>query len=362
MIAAVAAHGPSALWYATRGAGVTTTVLLTASVVLGITEERGWRLGGSSRYAIAALHRTISMLALAMLAMHIVTTLLDPFPKIAVLAAFVPFATDYRPLWMGLGAVAADLLLAVAVTSLVRRRLGYRTWRGVHWAAYACWPVAILHGLGTGSDVKSTWMLALTIGSVAAVLMAVLARVWRASTPSPARTGAVAAATFSIIGLAAWLPQGPLADGWAQRAGTPASVLAAFKPPAVRRSSTAGDNDAFGRSFSAGFAGPLRQGTSSDGMAVVDLRLRLQGRPDGVLHIRLGGSALPGGGLSMQRSAVTLGPPGHPGEYRGKVQFLQDNVLRAEVGSADGRAVRLSIDLSVGDGSVSGTVSGRPVT
>jgi hypothetical protein len=95
---------------------------------------------------------------------------------------------------------------------------------------------------------------------------------------------------------------------------------------------------------------------------VVDLELRLQGNPDGVLRIRLGGSALPGGGLNMQRSAVTLGPPGRPNEYQGKVQFLQDNVLRAEVGSADGRAVRLSVSLSLGGDSVSGTVSGRPLT
>jgi Ferric reductase like transmembrane component len=361
MIAAAAAHGPSAWWYATRGAGATTTVLLTASVVLGIGEERGWRLGGAPRYAVAALHRTISMLALTMLAIHIVTTILDPFPKIGVLAAFVPYATDYRPLWMGLGAVAADLLLAVTITSIARHRLGYRAWRGVHWAAYACWPIAILHGLGAGSDTKSTWMLALTLGSVAAVVVTVLARVARAGTPSWARTGATCAATLSVIGLAAWLPQGPLASGWARRAGTPASVLAAFKPPAAAATRSASTGDAFGRTFSAAFTGPLREGTSADGSAVVDLRLHLQGRPQGILRIRLGGSALPGGGLSMDRSAVTLGPPERPTEYRGKVQLLQDNLLRAEVGSADGRALRLNVNLSVDGGSVSGTVSGRPL-
>jgi sulfoxide reductase heme-binding subunit YedZ len=365
VIAAVSAHGPSALWYATRGAGATTTVLLTASVVLGIGEERGWRPGGSPRYAIAALHRTISMLALTMLATHVVTTILDPFPRIGVLAAFVPYATSYRPLWMGMGAVAADLLLAVLVTSLVRRRLGYRAWRGVHWAAYACWPIAILHGLGTGSDAKSAWMLALTLGSVAAVVLAVLARVARAGTPSPARMGVTSAATLSVIGFAVWLPQGPLADGWARRAGTPSNVLAAFNPPAPagrRAASATTASDPFARAFSSAFAGPLREGTSAGGVAVVDLRLRLAGQPDGILRIRLGGSALPGGGLTMDRSAVTLGPPGKPAEYQGKVQYLQDTVLRAKVGSADGRALRLDVNLSVDAGSVRGTVSGRPLT
>jgi methionine sulfoxide reductase heme-binding subunit len=362
MIAAATAHGPSALWYATRGAGATTTVLLTASVVLGIGEERGWRSAATPRYAVAALHRTLSMLALAMLAIHILTTVLDPFPKIGVLAAFVPFATNYRPLWTGLGAVAADLLLALIVTSVLRHRLGFRAWRNVHWTAYACWPVAILHGLGAGSDAKATWMLVLTLGSVAAVVAALVARVARAGTSAPARVWATSSVTVGVIALAVWLPQGPLANGWAKRAGTPASVLAAFNPKAsATRHVTKAPADPFAHAFSASFEGPLREGTSPSGMAVVDMRLRLQGRPDGILRIRLGGSALPNGGLQMERSAVTLGPVGSPGEYQGKVQLLDNTLLRAEVGSAKGRALRLRVNLAVGSDSVSGTVSGEPI-
>ena len=365
MIAAATAHGPSALWYATRGAGATTLVLLTASVVLGIGEERGWRPAGSPRYAVAALHRTLSMLAMTMLVVHIVTTILDPFPKIGIGAAFIPFATNYRPLWVGFGAVASDLLIALIVTSLLRRRLGYKAWRGVHWAAYACWPVAVLHGLGTGSDTKSTWMLLLTLGSVAAVLAAVLARLARSGTSSQARIGATSAVTLSAIGLAVWLPSGPLAKGWAKRAGTPKSVLAAFKPPVVRAPrvavTTKAPVDPFAHAFSASFSGPLREGTASDGLEVVDLRLRLNGSPDGILRIRLGGAALPGGGLRMDRSAVTLGPPGRPAEYQGRVDFLQNTVLRAKVGSPEGRALRLEVNLSLGGDQVQGTVSGRPL-
>ena len=357
------AHGPTAMWYATRGAGATTMLLLTASVVLGIGEERGWRPVKAPRYAIAALHRTISMLALVMLVVHIVTTIADPFPKIGIAAAFIPFATNYRPLWMGLGTVASDLLLALIITSLLRRRLGYGAWRAVHWAAYACWPVAILHGLGTGSDTKSTWMLALTLASVAAVLVAVLARLGRPGTSANARIGATSAATLSVIGLAVWLPGGPLAKGWAKRAGTPASVLNAFRPaPAKAVTKTvSAPADPFGHAFSASFSGPLHEGASSGGLEVVDLKLRLDGSPDGTLRIRLGGPPLPGGGLRMDRSAVTLGPPGSPGEYQGKVDFLQDTVLRAKVGSATGRALRLDVNLSIEGDTVQGTVNGRPL-
>jgi len=357
------AHGPTAMWYATRGAGASTMLLLTASVVLGIGEERGWRPAKTPRYAVAALHRTLSMLALVMLVVHIVTTIADPFPKIGIGAAFIPFATNYRPLWMGLGTVASDLLIALIITSLLRRRLGYRAWRGVHWAAYACWPVAILHGLGTGSDTKSSWMLALTLASVAAVLVAVLARLARTGTSANTRIGATSAATLSVIGLAVWLPGGPLAKGWAKRAGTPASVLNAFRPApenAVTKTASA-PADPFGHAFSASFSGPIREGASAGGTEVVDLKLRLDGSPDGILRIRLGGPPLPGGGLRMDRSAVTLGPQRSPGEYQGKVDFLQNTVLRARVGSAAGRALRLDISLSIEGNTVQGTVNARPL-
>jgi hypothetical protein len=264
---------------------------------------------------------------------------------------------------MGLGTVASDLLLALIITSLLRRRLGYGAWRAVHWAAYACWPVAILHGLGTGSDTKSTWMLALTLASVAAVLVAVLARLARPGTSSSARIGATSAATLSVIGLAVWLPGGPLAKGWAKKAGTPASVLNAFRPARVKpvTKTVSAPADPFNHAFSASFSGPIKEGASAGGLEVVDLKLRLDGSPDGTLRIRLGGPPLPGGGLRMDRSAVTLGPPGSPGEYQGKVDFLQDTVLRARVGSSAGRALRLDVNLSIEGNSVQGTVNGRPL-
>jgi sulfoxide reductase heme-binding subunit YedZ len=360
-----AAHDPSSLWYATRGAGAMTLVLLSLSVMLGIAEVRRWPLLGSSRFAVAALHRTVSLLALLLLAVHVVTTLLDPFPRIGLLTALLPFATDYRPLWLGLGTLASDVLLALVLTSLLRRRLGYGAWRATHWAAYACWPLAIAHGLGTGSDTQATWMLALTLACVAAPLLALGARVARPGTPAGARAGVAAAAVLAATALATWLPQGPLAHGWARKAGTPRSVLAAFGSPAAGRpvrptrpvtTAPAAPTDRLARPFTAALRGRLRSGVSAGGTSVVDLRLHL-GSPRGELRIRLGGPALPGGGLQMNRSAVTLGPPSDAGRYRGRIQVLQNTHIRALVGSSKGRALRLRIDLVLG--SPSGTVTGR---
>jgi hypothetical protein len=358
-----AAHGPSALWYATRGTGAVTLVLLTASVALGIAETRAWRPAGASLFAVTSLHRTLSLLAVALLSVHIVTTLLDPFPHIGVLAAVIPFVSSYRQLWLGFGTVAADLLLALVITSLVRRRLGYRTWRGVHWFAYACWPVALLHGLGTGSDARSTWMVLLTIACVATVLLAVAGRLAAAGTPPRIRAAATVGLALAVPALAIFASQGPLAKGWAGRAGTPRSVLAAFGVPA-RPHTTArrpAHHDAFARPFSGRLAGVIRRGQATDGSGVVELRMRVRGGPPGLLRIRLGGRELGNGGLLMTRSAVTFGPPSATGRYRGRVESLRDTTLHALVGTARGRAVDLEIRLSLQGDSVTGALRGTPV-
>ena len=188
--------GPSALWYLTRGTGAVTLVLLTLSVTLGVANVRRAHSGSVPRFVVDAIHRSVSLLALAFLAVHIVTAVLDPFAPIRLVDAVVPFVSAYRPLWLGLGAIASDLLIAVALSSVLRRRLGHRAWRATHWLAYACWPVALVHGLGTGSDAKTTWMLALT----AACVLVVLAAVWvRAAAGWPDHVGARGAAVLASI-------------------------------------------------------------------------------------------------------------------------------------------------------------------
>ncbi|HKE99822.1 MAG TPA: ferric reductase-like transmembrane domain-containing protein [Actinomycetes bacterium] len=182
--------GGHALWYLTRGSGAVTLVLLTAAVVLGITTSVRWAGRHWPRFVTAALHRNVSLLVVVFLALHVATTVLDGYAPIGWLDALVPFGSAYRPLWLGLGAVALDLLVAVAVTSLLRRRIGRRAWRAVHWLAYACWPVALVHGVGTGSDNRQAWMLTLDALAAAAVLAAAGWRLSaRATAPAHGLTG-----------------------------------------------------------------------------------------------------------------------------------------------------------------------------
>jgi predicted ferric reductase len=164
-------HGPG-LWYATRAAGLVTLLLLTASVLLGVMTAGRFSSERWPRFLSVGLHRNLSLLVLVFLTLHVGTTVLDTFVSIPIIAVFVPFAASYKTFWLGLGTIASDLLLALLATSLLRNRLGYRSWRWVHWLAYACWPIGLAHGLRIGTDRATAWVFALTVACAAAVAAA----------------------------------------------------------------------------------------------------------------------------------------------------------------------------------------------
>jgi predicted ferric reductase len=169
------------LWYTARGAGVVSLLLLTGSVGLGVASTWRQTRVGWPRFLIGGLHRNVALLTLLFLGLHIVTAVVDPFTHLGWTAALIPFASWYRPFWLGLGTVAAELLLAVVATSLLRGFLGYGAWRAVHWLTYASWPVALVHGLGTGTDSGSLWLRTLDGVCLTAVLVLVGTRLWLGS-------------------------------------------------------------------------------------------------------------------------------------------------------------------------------------
>src|SRR3984893_85072 len=230
-IAAVSASNPSPLWFATRGAGVVTQVLLTGVVILGIATSLRLEGKRTPRFVTATVHRNLSLFSIVLLAVHIATSVLDPFASIKATDALIPFLATYRPFWLGLGVLAAEILTAVAVTSIARGRIGPRTWRVIHFAAYASWPLAIVHGLGTGTDAREPWLIGLTVGCVAAVLLALVDRLlvgrWQTA-PVRLLIGGVTAAAVAFT--YAWAFRVPLQPGWAAVAGTPSTILS--KAPA----------------------------------------------------------------------------------------------------------------------------------
>jgi sulfoxide reductase heme-binding subunit YedZ len=350
---------PTAYWYLARATGIVSLVLLTASVVLGILGPLRFTVPGRwPRFAIDTVHRDVSLLVIAVLVIHIVTSVLDGFAPITLVDAVIPFGSSYRPLWMGLGAFAFDLLLALVVTSLLRRRLGYRAWRAVHWLAYASWPVAVLHGLGTGSDTKALWNLALTAVCLLAVVTAVWARI-QAAAPlyGGFRQAAVALTIATPIGLAIFTLAGPLQSGWARRAGTPANLLAHTTAQPVRpvpaRSTVRPPS-----SFTAQLSGTVQQTTAGEG-AIVELAMRLSGGGSGQLRVRIGGQPVGDGGLSMTGSQVDLLTGGTV--FQGTITNLQGQQFTARV-QGGGSALILQADLQLDqeNNTVSGSLQAQP--
>jgi len=164
------------LWYTTRGSGAVALILLSAVVVLGLCARMRVESAAWPRFLSAALHRDLSLTACVFLVLHVVTAVVDPFTHLGIVAATVPFGSGYRTLWLGLGTISLELGAAVLATSLLRRHIGPRVWRLVHWLAYAAWPTALLHSVGTGTDTREAWMIAVVAVSTAAVGAAL---VWR---------------------------------------------------------------------------------------------------------------------------------------------------------------------------------------
>src|SRR6266536_5117442 len=154
----------TAFWYASRATGIVALLLLTAVLVLGILVNRQGRLPGLPRFAVTDIHRNLSLLSVAFIAIHVLTAVLDSYVHIPLISAVVPFASGYERLWLGLGAVSLDIMAAMIVTSLLRGRLNRIMWRAVHLLAYASWPLAFAHSIGASKDLQQGWMLGLAVG------------------------------------------------------------------------------------------------------------------------------------------------------------------------------------------------------
>jgi methionine sulfoxide reductase heme-binding subunit len=207
-----------ALWYLTRGSGAVSLVLLTLALVLGILTSARWARDRWPRFVVDGLHRNLSLMSTVFVAVHIASAVIDGYVPIRWIDAVVPFDAVYRPLWLGLGALSLDVFIAVALTSLLRARLGHRVWRQVHWLAYGCWVLAFAHGLGAGSDRGQPWMLA--INAVAAVSVAA-ALAWRmavAARPAPRAPRSGALPGGSGLGFVSW-PHGGR-QGWTARSSS----------------------------------------------------------------------------------------------------------------------------------------------
>ena len=174
-------QAPSVLWYFARAAGFVSLLLLTATVCVGVALSLRLRTPRWPTFVTEGLHRYLSTVLLVFITIHVATLLLDPFEKFSVQDVLIPFVSKYRTFWMALGIAAAELVVAFALSIYIRKIIGYRAWRVLHYGTYALFPLSLLHGIGAGTDTHSWWGSAIYVVAAIPVVLLVF---WRASLSS----------------------------------------------------------------------------------------------------------------------------------------------------------------------------------
>ncbi len=363
-LVATIGHGSTALWYLTRASGLVSLILLSATVVLGTVASVGWTTARWPRFLSQSVHRNLSLFCLGLIGIHVISTVSDGYVPIGFADTVIPFLAPYRPIWVGLGALAFDLLLAVAITSALRRRIGVAAWRGVHWLAYACWPIAAIHGLGSGSDARLPGATLVFVACTASVAAAVA---WRLATGRARSVGwrlggaAGAAAVLLVISVFALL--GPLRPGWSHRAGTSSALLAqlsgakATSFSSTARSTSPAASAAVGSGipatpFTASVSGTVAQSApDTSGESQVTLTMHVA-NTTALLQVRIIGTAV-NGGVAMRRSAASFGT------LTGHVTALEGSNIGAVVTGPSG-SINLTMNLSLNPnaGTLTGQISG----
>ncbi len=361
-------HGSTAFWYLTRSTGLVALLVLSSTVVLGIIASVGWTTERWPRFLSQSVHRNLSLFCVTLVVVHVVTTVADGYVPIGFADAVIPFRSPYRPIWVGLGAVGFDIVLAVGITSGLRRYIGARAWRSVHWLAYACWPIALVHGLGSGSDTRLPGTLVVYVLCVIAVVAAAGWRLVTGRGVTPGlRIGAAACGVFVLFAIGVFALLGPLQPGWSKRSGTSSALLTQLSPstsvPSTSSPTTSSTSPSVPSTtgpvtsgvpavpFSSAVSGTFAvSGPNAAGLMTVNISLQLQS--DGLpLVVTLFGPAVDGG-VSMTSSRVTLGPE------HGVVTSLAGTTIGAEVqGAGTSLDLTLQLNLDRSTGAATGTVS-----
>jgi len=235
-------------WYTARSAGVLAYVLLTSGVLLGTLLSGRARLRRWPAFAITDVHRFLTLLVGVFVSIHVLAVLLDGYVHFSLAQALVPGLSTYRPLWVSLGIVGVYLLLAVAITNALKKRIGFARWRRAHYLTFAIWAAVTVHGLGAGTDAGTPWLRVLYVGAIASVLAAVVWRVGRVRLPAGAYAAPSAAALvfgFALVVGLGELPAGigttPAASAAAAPTTLPASLSASFSGSVDQRAAGGGE-------------------------------------------------------------------------------------------------------------------------
>jgi sulfoxide reductase heme-binding subunit YedZ len=168
------------VWYFARSAGIVAYLLLSSSVLLGVL------MAGKSnfrwpKFAVEEVHRFLAIVTGVFIVLHGGSLLLDRVVPISLGQELIPFTSSYRPLAVGLGICAMELIAAVGITNALRRRIPYAAWRKVHYLTLPAWLLATVHGVLAGTDAGDPWFAAIAAGAFASVAIASFVRFYPAA-------------------------------------------------------------------------------------------------------------------------------------------------------------------------------------
>lgn len=166
-------------WILARASGLTAYALLTASMLAGLVVKSRPLGAAVKAAAVTDTHRFLTLLALGAIALHAFALMLDSTVRIRLPALLVPGLSPYRPVATALGVLATELAVLIVFSFPLRKRIGARLWRRLHWATYAVFAAATVHGLAAGTDTARPWVFGLYVGAVAAI---VFGTAWRVLT------------------------------------------------------------------------------------------------------------------------------------------------------------------------------------
>ena len=240
----------SLTWTTARAGGITAYVLLSLAVVLGLALSMRWQHPRWPRLITNELHNYLMLLSFVFIGVHSLAVLLDPFTKFTLQDVLVPLAATYRTVWLSLGIVASYLAIAIWISTLLRPHIGYAIWRKMHMLTFLVYLASTIHGIGTGSDTRTTWGIALYGGSTLAVGLLLLIRLLQSSKAAPEGHPALAGATvFTLLIGALWTLSGPLQPGWAAANNGSIGTTGTGASPAVQPIPAAAQQQALSGTF-----------------------------------------------------------------------------------------------------------------
>lgn len=361
----LAAVSISPLWYISRAAGFIGLILLGLIGVLGIFTAGNLRVAKGARFIAPDLHRSLSLLAIVVLGIHVGAAVADKYSYIGIKDVFIPFFSAYRPIWVGLGAVAVDLGIAIVVTSLLRVKMGYRGWKLVHWASYPIFALSVIHGLGSGTDSSQGFskFIYVVVGGV--LILAIIARLLAWHDLHFGKKAAFFGASFAVpLAIVAWAVSGPFGPNWAKRAqsglleSATASEHVASTSSAPKVTTTPKLN--LSSTYMSNWSGSIDQSPpNSQGEIALRLMGKLSNSPGYLLSIVLFGVPLDGG-VSMTSSLVEIASSSGTVAYKGSVSNLRGTTIICQVSNSTGQSLSFSASLNLGTNgsSFTGEVSG----